>query len=227
MSNSRSPRAVRSTTMGTRGMVPHPSLRGRLGCAGHDRPRSPSPPRRPRRVPDGHARRAPARADGPASARPGSSASATPTSPARPAAGPATPTTARRTIDALGSTAYYDNAAQHRRADRRAATARKSAEVYIGGGVNGVNLACSGAKTSTFTDGAATSSPASTSTTRAAKQGQALMLQHFAATHNVKMVALVDRRQQLQLRLDRADVRRGLADLAVVVAGLLQRRLAR
>ena len=32
-----------------------------------------------------------------------------------------------------------------------AATARKSAEVYIGGGVSGVNLACSGAKTSTFT----------------------------------------------------------------------------
>ncbi len=53
--------------------------------------------------------------------------------------------------DALGSSAYYDNATNtgeliegcHR---------SKSAEVYVGGGVNGENLACSGAKTSSFTD---------------------------------------------------------------------------
>ena len=57
-------------------------------------------------------------------------------------------------------------------------------------------------------------------------QGQALMLQDFAATHNVKMVVAVDRRQQLQLRRRSSQTCvDGLADLAVVVAGLLQRRL--
>src|SRR5438132_13125301 len=53
-------------------------------------------------------------------------------------------------IDALGSTAYYDNpghtAEVINRCHRSAA-----AEVYTGV-VNGYNLACSGAKTSTFTD---------------------------------------------------------------------------
>src|SRR5450631_1105949 len=52
-------------------------------------------------------------------------------------------------IDALGPTAYYDSAGGngeliggcHR---------SKAAEVYIGGGLSGENLACSGAKTSSF-----------------------------------------------------------------------------
>ena len=52
--------------------------------------------------------------------------------------------------DALGRTAYYDNAThtaeQINRCHRSA-----SAEAYIGGGVNGVNFACSGATTSTTT----------------------------------------------------------------------------
>jgi hypothetical protein len=90
--------------------------------------------------------------------------------------------------DALGSTAYYDNSSGtgesisgcHR---------SKSAEVYIGGGVSGENLACSGAKTSTFTEGE-TFKPGIDFYNSGGKEGQALMLQHFAATHNVKLVAL-------------------------------------
>src|ERR1700722_10489568 len=91
-------------------------------------------------------------------------------------------------IDALGSTAYDDNASGtselisgcHR---------SKSAEVYIGGGVSGENLACSGAKTSTFTEGS-TFKPGIDFYSSGGKEGQALMLQHFAASHNVKLVAL-------------------------------------
>jgi hypothetical protein len=90
--------------------------------------------------------------------------------------------------DALGSTAYDDNSAGtgelisgcHR---------SKSAEVYIGGGVSGENLACSGAKTSSFTEGS-TFKPGIDFYNSGGKEGQALMLQHFAAAHNVKVVAL-------------------------------------
>jgi hypothetical protein len=91
-------------------------------------------------------------------------------------------------IDALGSTAYYDNATNtgeliegcHR---------SKSAEVYIAGGVNGENLACSGAKTSSFsTEGLF--KPGIDFYNSGGHEGQALMLQHFAAAHNVKLVAV-------------------------------------
>jgi hypothetical protein len=90
-------------------------------------------------------------------------------------------------VDALGSTAYYDNATNtaelipncHR---------SKSAEVFIGGGVNGVNFACSGAKTSTATG--SDFKPGLDFYSSGANQGQALMLQNFAATHNVKMISL-------------------------------------
>jgi hypothetical protein len=90
--------------------------------------------------------------------------------------------------DALGSTAYYDNAggtAELIKGCHRS----KSAEVYIGGGVSGENLACSGAKTSTFSEGE-TFKPGIDFYNSGGKEGQALMLQHFAATHNVKLVAL-------------------------------------
>lgn len=91
-------------------------------------------------------------------------------------------------IDALGSSAYYDNSTNsgeliegcHR---------SKSAEVYIGGGVNGENLACSGAKTSSFsTEGLF--KPGLDFYNSGGHEGQALMLQHFAAAHNVKLVAI-------------------------------------
>ncbi len=92
--------------------------------------------------------------------------------------------------DALGSSAYYDNASgtgeQIDRCHRS-----KSAEAYVGGGVNGLNLACSGAKTTTFTDGNGRFKPGlDFYDDGAGRLGQAKMLQQFAATHNVKMVVV-------------------------------------
>ena len=54
--------------------------------------------------------------------------------------------------DALGSTAYFDNAGGTAETIDRCHRS-KSAEAYIGGGVSGLNLACSGARTTTYTDG--------------------------------------------------------------------------
>ena len=89
--------------------------------------------------------------------------------------------------DALGSTAYYDNGSSEtiNRCHRS-----KSAEAYLGGGLNGLNLACSGAKTATFTDGNGYFKPGLDFYNSGGQQGQALMLQSFAATHNVAMVAV-------------------------------------
>ncbi|MGZ6997950.1 MAG: hypothetical protein ACXVLZ_06970, partial [Acidimicrobiia bacterium] len=92
-------------------------------------------------------------------------------------------------IDALGSTAYYDNASNtaelipgcHR---------SKSAEIHIGGGVNSQNLACSGAKTSTDASGS-DFKPGLDFYNGSAGQGQALALQGFAGSHNVKMVMIL------------------------------------
>lgn len=90
-------------------------------------------------------------------------------------------------IDALGSTAYFDNASNT--AEQISGCHRsKAAEVFIGGGINGVNLACSGAKTST-SDGDSFK-PGLDFYSSGTKQGQALALQQFAASHNVKMISL-------------------------------------
>jgi hypothetical protein len=91
-------------------------------------------------------------------------------------------------IDALGSSAYDDNSTGtgeliegcHR---------SKSAEVYLGGGVGGENLACSGAKTSSFTT-EGLFKPGLDFYNSGGHEGQALMLQHFASSHNVKLVAI-------------------------------------
>ena len=92
--------------------------------------------------------------------------------------------------DALGSTAYFDNLAGT--AEQIARCHRsKSQESYIGGGVNGLNLACSGAKTSTFTSSDGYFKPGlDFADNGAGQQGQAKMLQTFAATHNVRMVVV-------------------------------------
>jgi hypothetical protein len=91
-------------------------------------------------------------------------------------------------IDALGSKAYDDNASGT--AELIAGCHRsKSAEIYIGGGVNGENLACSGAKTSSFTT-EGKFKPGLDFYNSGGNEGQALMLQHFAAAHNVKLVAI-------------------------------------
>src|SRR5690349_7955942 len=50
--------------------------------------------------------------------------------------------------DAGGGTAYFDNASNTAEQINRCHRS-KSAEIYIGGGVQGLNLACSGAKTAT------------------------------------------------------------------------------
>jgi hypothetical protein len=90
--------------------------------------------------------------------------------------------------DALGSTAYYDNATDTAELIKGCHRS-KSAEVYIGGGVNGENLACSGAKTTSFTE-EGLFKPGIDFYNSGGNEGQALMLQHFAADHNVKLVAL-------------------------------------
>ncbi len=93
-------------------------------------------------------------------------------------------------VDALGPTAYFDNAA--RTAEQITRCHRSwAASIYIGGGVNGVDLACSGARTSTFTDSSGNFKPGlDFYNNGAGKQGQATMLQSFAASHNVQMVVV-------------------------------------
>ncbi|MEZ0578564.1 hypothetical protein [Nocardioides sp. MH1] len=89
--------------------------------------------------------------------------------------------------DATGSTTYYDNASgtgeQIERCHRS-----KSAEIHIGGGVNSLNLACSGAKTATATG--TYFKPGLDFYSGTAGVGQARALQTFATTHNVRMVVV-------------------------------------
>ena len=129
--------------------------------------------------------------------------------------------------DALGATAYYDNAGSTGEQINRCHRS-KAAEVYVGGGVNGLNLACSGAKTSTYTDRSGYFKPGlDFADDGAGHLGQAKMLQQLRGHPQREDGRRLDRRQRLQLRVDRAAVRDRLPGLAVVVQGLLQRRLAR
>ncbi len=92
--------------------------------------------------------------------------------------------------DALGSTAYFDNSARTAEVINRCHRSW-SAEAFVGGGVNGHNLACSGAKTSTYTDGDGRFKPGLDFYSDSyGQQGQARMLQSFAGTHNVKLVVV-------------------------------------
>ena len=92
--------------------------------------------------------------------------------------------------DALGSTAYFDNATRTAEAINRCHRAW-SAETFIGGGVNGKNLSCSGSKTSTFTNGDGHFKPGLDFYSDAnGNVGQARALQTFAATRNVKLVVV-------------------------------------
>lgn len=92
-------------------------------------------------------------------------------------------------VDAGGPAAYYDNATataeQINRCHRSTA-----AEIHIGGGVGSLNLACSGARTSTFTSSDGYFKPGIDFYNSGGLKGQALMLQEFAATHNVRMIQL-------------------------------------
>ena len=91
-------------------------------------------------------------------------------------------------IDALGPTAYYDNAGHTAETIPRCHQSA-SAEIHIGGGVNGMNLACSGAETATHTALGAFK-PGLDFHNSGGDQGQALMLQNFAAGHKIAMVAV-------------------------------------
>ncbi len=91
--------------------------------------------------------------------------------------------------DALGSTAYFDNASGTGETINRCHRSRV-AEIYLGGGVNGLNLACSGAKAVTYIDGNDNFKPGLDFYNSGGNQGQAKMLQSFAGTHNVKMVVV-------------------------------------
>lgn len=90
--------------------------------------------------------------------------------------------------DALGGTAYFDNASNTGEQINRCHRSR-SAEIHIGGGVQSVNLACSGARTAT-SDGDYFKPGLDFYDNGAGKIGQAKALQQFATTHNVKMVTV-------------------------------------
>lgn len=89
--------------------------------------------------------------------------------------------------DALGPTAYYDNASGTGEAINRCHRS-KSAEIHIGGGVGSLNLACSGAKTATATG--EEFKPGLDFYSGSQGVGQARALQTFAGTHNVRMVVV-------------------------------------
>ncbi|MFN8193081.1 MAG: hypothetical protein U0R80_02230 [Nocardioidaceae bacterium] len=92
-------------------------------------------------------------------------------------------------IDALGPTAYFDNATNTAETINRCHRS-KAAEAYVGN-LNGLNLACSGARTTTYTDSSGYFKPGiDFFDNGAGRQGQAKMLQSFAAGHNVKMVVV-------------------------------------
>jgi hypothetical protein len=91
-------------------------------------------------------------------------------------------------VDALGSTAYYDNGTSETIPNCHRS---KSAPVFIGGGVLGKNLACSGAKTTSFTDGNGDWKPGlDFYDDGAGHVGQAKLLQQWGTSHNVKLVTV-------------------------------------
>lgn len=92
-------------------------------------------------------------------------------------------------VDALGSTAYFDNATGTAEKIARCHRSR-AAEIHIGGGVNSLNLACSGAKTTSAFDSSGNFKPGIDFYDSAGYVGQAKALQDFAATNNVKMIVL-------------------------------------
>lgn len=97
--------------------------------------------------------------------------------------------TGQQYIDALGPTAYFDNTGHTAEVITRCHRSL-SAEAYLGT-VSGYNLACSGAKTATFTDGDGNFKPGlDFYDDGAGHQGQAKMLQTYATTHNVKLVTV-------------------------------------
>jgi hypothetical protein len=92
-------------------------------------------------------------------------------------------------VDALGSTAYFDNTAGTGEAIHGCHRS-KASEIRIGGAVASANLACSGARTYTqpFSSGSDFKPGLDFYDDGAGHIGQARALQQYAAGHNVKMV---------------------------------------
>ena len=92
-------------------------------------------------------------------------------------------------VDALGPTAYYDNASNT--AETTTGCHRSgAAEIWIGAGVLSANLACSGARTYTqpFSSGDDFKPGLDFYDDGAGHVGQAKALQRYASAHDVKMV---------------------------------------
>ena len=86
-------------------------------------------------------------------------------------------------VDALGSTAYWDAANGEA---IRGCHRSKAAEVLIGGGFGTANLACSGARTYTNAGGSDFKPGIDFYSDSSGRVGQALALQRYAATNNVR-----------------------------------------
>jgi hypothetical protein len=95
-------------------------------------------------------------------------------------------------VDALGPTAYYDNSTNSAETIHGCHRS-KAAEVHIGGGVLSANLACSGARTYTqaYSSGSDFKPGIDFYNDGAGHIGQALALQRYAATHNVRAVVVL------------------------------------
>jgi hypothetical protein len=93
-------------------------------------------------------------------------------------------------VDALGPTAYWDTATGESIANCHRS---KAAQAFIGGGVLGYNLACSGATTSTHgtADGEDFKPGIDFYSDAQGRVGQARALQSLAATRNVKAVVVM------------------------------------
>lgn len=92
----------------------------------------------------------------------------------------------QKAIDALGHDAYWDGEGGEKIRDCHRS---KSAMIHIKV-VNSLNLACSGATTSSVLSGGTWKPGIDFARPEAGRLGQALMLQEFARTHDVQMVVL-------------------------------------
>lgn len=92
--------------------------------------------------------------------------------------------------DAGGAGAYNDAGSSE---TIRNCHRSRSAQAFIGGGVTGVNFACSGGQTSTVGTGSGEDFKPGIDfySDASGRRGQALLLQEYAATHNVKAVVVM------------------------------------
>lgn len=93
-------------------------------------------------------------------------------------------------VDALGSTAYWDTPSGEAISGCHRS---KAAQAHIGGGVDSRNLACSGAQTSTHGTGSGADFKPGIDfySDSQGRKGQALALQQYAASKNVKAVVVM------------------------------------